>query len=80
MREQLEKRLEQLRSELESGSKMLSDLQTKESDLRETLLRITGAIQVLEEELGQGDQQPGEGETPGDESSEGAAPEGEPTK
>jgi chromosome segregation ATPase len=61
MREQLENRLEELRAELEAGQKMLNDLDTKRENLRQTLLRISGAIQVLEEELAKSaDQQPGE--------------------
>ena len=61
MREQLENRLEELRTELEAGQKMLNDLDTKRENLRQTLLRISGAIQVLEEELAKSpDQQPGE--------------------
>ena len=56
MRQQLEKRLDELKSEFESGQKMLADLDTRASNLRETLLRISGAIQVLEEQL----KEPGE--------------------
>ena len=52
MREKLEERLKSLKAELEAGERMLADLETKRSSLRETLLRISGAIQVLEEELG----------------------------
>jgi predicted nuclease with TOPRIM domain len=51
MREQLEQRLRELKAEFESGQKMLADLEAKAANLRETLLRISGAIQVLEEEL-----------------------------
>lgn len=51
MREQLEKRLKELKTEFENGQKMLADLETQEAQLRESLLRISGAIQVLEEEL-----------------------------
>jgi predicted nuclease with TOPRIM domain len=51
MKEQLEKRLEELRGEFETGQKMLVELETKQANLRETLLRISGAIQVLEEML-----------------------------
>ena len=50
--EKLEKRLSTLRAEFESGQKMLAELEAKQASLRETLLRISGAIQVLEEELG----------------------------
>lgn len=52
MRERLEERLGELHSEFESGQKKLAELETQARSLRETLLRISGAIQVLEEELG----------------------------
>lgn len=51
MKQKLQKRLQSLKSEFESGQKMLADLEAKQANLRETLLRISGAIQVLEEEL-----------------------------
>jgi hypothetical protein len=51
MRERLEHRLHALRAEFEQGQKMLGDLEARQTDLRGTLLRISGAIQVLEEEL-----------------------------
>lgn len=54
MRDKLEGRLESLKSEYESGQKMMAELEAKQSDLRDTLLRIIGAIQVLEEELAPG--------------------------
>jgi len=56
MREQLEQRLKALKTELETGEKMLAGLDAKRADLRETLLRICGAIQVLEEELAKAEQ------------------------
>lgn len=52
MKEQLEERLKELKAEFESGQKMLAELEAKQANLRESLLRISGAIQVLEEELG----------------------------
>ena len=58
MKEQLQRRLEDLKTEYEAGQKMLADLETKEATLRETLLRIAGAVQVLEEELGREDPPP----------------------
>ncbi|WP_225894459.1 hypothetical protein [Atlanticothrix silvestris] len=30
----------------------MADLETKQANLRDTLLRISGAIQILEEEIG----------------------------
>jgi len=52
MKEQLEQRLQQLKEEFESGQKQLTDLEARKTRLQETMLRISGAIQVLEEELG----------------------------
>ncbi len=51
MKQQLEQRLKELRSEFESGQKALADFEMKQENLRNTLLRISGAIQVLEEDL-----------------------------
>jgi len=51
MKQKLEQRLKELRTEFESGQKTLAELETKQMNLRNTLLRISGAIQVLEEEL-----------------------------
>ena len=53
MREQLAQRLDELKVEYEAGQKMLAELEAKQANLKETLLRISGAIQVLEEELSQ---------------------------
>lgn len=55
MKPQLEKRLAELKSEFESGQKMLADLNIKRNELEATLLRISGAIQVLEEMLSKQD-------------------------
>jgi predicted nuclease with TOPRIM domain len=51
MKEQLQQRLETLKAEFESGQKVLAELEAKQTNVRETLLRISGAIQVLEEML-----------------------------
>jgi len=56
MKTQLEKRLKELQTEFEAGQKMLTDLEAKQANLRDTLLRLSGAIQVLQEELGQGEE------------------------
>jgi prefoldin subunit 5 len=57
MQEQLESRLKELRDEYTTGQKVMAELQNKQAELHQTLLRISGAIQVLEE-LSQGDSQP----------------------
>jgi len=51
MEEQLQKRLEQLKKDFEIGQARLKELETEQAYVRETLLRISGAIQVLEEAL-----------------------------
>jgi len=51
LKENLKKRLNNLKSEFESGRNMLADLEKRQEELQNTLLRISGAIQVLEEEL-----------------------------
>ncbi|HOW13761.1 PASTA domain-containing protein [Methanosarcina sp.] len=57
---QLEKRLIELRAEYENGQKFLKDIELKLAELEnrkkilgETLLRISGAIELLEELLGE---------------------------
>ena len=52
MRERLEQRLAELRADFERGQQTLDQLETQAMTVRQTLLRISGAIQVLEEELG----------------------------
>ena len=51
MKQQLEARLQQLRADYESGLKIKAELDSKQTELQANLLRINGAIQVLEEEL-----------------------------
>lgn len=51
MQEQLTNRLQELKSEFEAGQKKLAELEGQANNLRTTMLRISGAIQVLEEEL-----------------------------
>jgi len=50
----MEQRLQELREEFERGEKQLALLDQKRQELRDTMLRISGAIQVLEELLSQG--------------------------
>jgi hypothetical protein len=51
MRDQLEQRVTELREEQEKGQRMLADLDARRAELQQTLLRISGAIQVLQELL-----------------------------
>lgn len=53
MRTRLEQRLNQLKAEFEAGQQMIIELEAKRDNLQKTMLRISGAIQVLEEELSQ---------------------------
>lgn len=53
MREQIESRLAELRGDYQLGQARLAELDREQAALRETLLRINGAMQVLEELLGQ---------------------------
>ncbi|MFN7931259.1 MAG: hypothetical protein U0Y68_25685 [Blastocatellia bacterium] len=53
MREKLEERLSTLTTEFRAGQEMLADLETRQANLRLTLARISGAMQVLEELLQQ---------------------------
>jgi hypothetical protein len=52
MQEQLLERLKTLKEEFKHGQEQLSQLETRAQTVRETLLRISGAIQVLEELAG----------------------------
>lgn len=47
----MEERLAQLREEFAVGRRQIEALEVKKAELRETLLRIAGAIQILEEIL-----------------------------
>lgn len=51
MKEMLQERLKELRAEFEAGQGLLNELEGKMAATRETLLRISGAIQVIEEIL-----------------------------
>jgi hypothetical protein len=62
MQDRLAARLETLRQEYQAGQTMLADLEAKQLDLRQTLLRIAGAIQVLEELLADAEAPAGDGD------------------
>jgi len=54
MQEHIESRLAELRRDYQLGQGRLQELNRQATALQETLLQISGAIQVLEELLGQG--------------------------
>ena len=58
MREQAKLRLKELKKEFEAGQSQLQELDRQQTRLRETLLRISGAIQILEETLASENSQP----------------------
>ncbi|MGD1900859.1 MAG: hypothetical protein ACFB9N_01300 [Geitlerinemataceae cyanobacterium] len=51
MLEQFQQRLDALKTEYASSQNAMADLNAKRAALRDTMLRLSGAIQVLEEEL-----------------------------
>jgi prefoldin subunit 5 len=51
MRDQMERRLTELREDYQAGEKQAAQLESKLTDLRATMQRIIGAIKVLEELL-----------------------------
>lgn len=51
MRDTMERRRSDLAAELEKGERMLAELTTRQSALRTDLLRIGGALQILDELL-----------------------------
>jgi hypothetical protein len=54
MQEQIQARLEALKKELETGQAELQKVEMQRKYLHETVLRISGAVQVLEELLAEG--------------------------
>ncbi|WP_050478885.1 hypothetical protein [Herbaspirillum rhizosphaerae] len=51
MNTKLQARLDVLQSEFEKGKTRLNELQSEQNELQETMLRIQGAITVLQELL-----------------------------
>ena len=47
MKSQIDARLQELRTEYDAGVGVMNDLQKKQDELRATLMRISGAIQVI---------------------------------
>lgn len=53
MESRLRQRLDELRAEYDKGQKTLHALEGQAASVRATLLRISGAVQVLQESLGE---------------------------
>ena len=51
MKERLKKRLQELEQEYQKGQEQLQKLETEANQTRDAMLRISGAIQVLREEV-----------------------------
>lgn len=49
MRTLIDRRLTELRAELDAGRQLQSELDARQAELRQSMLRISGAIQVLGE-------------------------------
>jgi hypothetical protein len=49
MRDLIDQRLVELRSELETGHRLQAELDARQDELRRSMLRISGAMQVLSE-------------------------------
>jgi prefoldin subunit 5 len=58
MQKTIEERLNQLREEYQAGQQKLMELDSQRNAVRDTLLRISGAIQALEEMMGTDTGQP----------------------
>jgi hypothetical protein len=57
--------LRELKDQFDQGQRKLAELDAQTTELRHTLLRISGAIQVLEEELGKAGSSEHTGASPG---------------
>ena len=58
LRSTLQARLLELRQEYDNGATKARELERQQAQLTEVMLRISGAIQVLEETLASGQSQP----------------------
>jgi prefoldin subunit 5 len=66
MKDRIENRLRALSAEYKAGQALLAELEARESNVRLTMARISGAIQALEELLNEespADQPPASGST-----------------
>ena len=76
MRDQIQARLGELQREYEKGQEELYKVEKQQVHLRETMLRISGAIQVLEELLTRGPQDGQDGVQSGPMRADNASSEG----
>jgi len=53
MRDRLQRRLSDLKNEYAAGQKKTAELESNLAEVKATMERIKGAIQVIEEELGE---------------------------
>ena len=53
MRDEMQARLEELRGELAAGERRMAELDAERQELQAVMLRISGAVQVIEEMLGE---------------------------
>jgi hypothetical protein len=58
MRQQLEARLAELEQEFATGAQKLRELETEQARLRDAMLRIDGAMQVLREMIARDERAP----------------------
>ena len=58
LRELIRERLDALKAEYEQGEKILAELDARREKTVQSMLRISGAIQVLEELLAEGENAP----------------------
>ena len=66
MQKQLQERLKVLKDEFEAGQKRLAESEAEANNLRQLMLRISGAIQVLEEVLANANKTPKPDSQPAD--------------
>ncbi|WNZ08057.1 hypothetical protein [Streptomyces sp. 11x1] len=64
MRAEIEKRVSELETEFAEGKRMLAELEARQTDVQQTLLRISGALQVLNELLAAEDARETDGAEP----------------
>ena len=62
MQQKIDARLAELRREMEAGREQMASLEARTQELRHTMMRISGAIQVLEEIKASGGDLPAEPE------------------